>query len=66
MESKCSEIMCQNPALDDFFYKKSSFSNCVSPTCAPTRASLLTGIMAIVLGLHTIGSVSIFEDEVSG
>jgi arylsulfatase A-like enzyme len=55
----------KTPALDDFYKKAVRLTDFhVSPTCAPTRAALLTGNYANRTGVwHTIGGVSILRED---
>jgi arylsulfatase A-like enzyme len=55
----------QTPNIDDFHEKSVRLTDFhVGPTCAPTRAGLLTGRYANRTGVwHTIGGVSILKEE---
>lgn len=55
----------KTPHLDDFYNESIHLTNFhVSPTCAPTRASLLTGRYANSTGVwHTVGGWSLLREK---
>jgi arylsulfatase A-like enzyme len=57
--------LIRTPNIDEFYNESSRLTNFhVSPTCAPTRASLMTGRFANRVGVwHTIAGRSILWDD---
>ena len=57
--------LIQTPHLDSLYNESHRFTNFhVSPTCAPTRASLLTGRFANSTGVwHTVGGWSLLREN---